>query len=290
MKLSTTINFFLYEDKGDYSSYFKDLKRYADLGFCCLDAIFCSAAAPFSPLRKENWKEWAKAIREEADRLGITFVQTHLPYYNFCDPKTGIQDETEEWIRRSIVCTQILGAYWTVSHPATDFASSLIETSKEKNLLYFRRHLDFAKEHQVGICMENMADFPEQGYPRSYCASVEELRDLVLTLRQDYENVGICWDFGHANLVYQDQVPCLEYLRDLIKVTHVHDNYGKEDEHKAPYLGTVNWEAILPVLKSCGYQGNFSYEVKRMRAEVPDQLQNSLWRHLRVVGEYLLSL
>lgn len=288
MRLSTTINFFLYQDEGEYQSYFKDLRRYAELGFHCLDAIFCSADAPFSPLRTEHWIEWAYAIRREADRLGITFVQTHVPFYNFCVP--GLCEEQEDLIQKTIVCTKILGAKWTVAHPATDFKSSLIEESKKKNLAYFKKHLEFAKEHQVGICIENMADFPGQGYPRSYCATVEELKDLVLTLREDYDNVGICWDFGHANLVYQDQVPCLLYLGDLIQVTHVHDNYGKEDEHKPPYLGSVNWEEIMPALKRCGYQGEFSYEVKRMKNYVPDNLQNSLWGHLRVVGEYLLSL
>lgn len=50
MKLSTTINFFTYEDDGSYSAYYYDLEHYAKLGFSHLDSIFCSADAPFSPL------------------------------------------------------------------------------------------------------------------------------------------------------------------------------------------------------------------------------------------------
>lgn len=290
MRLSTTINFFIYEDEGNYQSYFKDLKRYADLGFHCLDAIFCSADAPFSPLRKDNWMEWAQAIRSEADRLGITFVQTHVPFYNFCDPVTGINPDTEDIIRKSIVCTKILGAYWTVAHPGTDYGSALMEDSRKKNLEYFSGHLAFAKEHGVGICIENMADFPGRGFVRHYCGVMEELADLTETLKQTYDNVGICWDFGHANLMYKDQVPCLNYLGDRIKVTHVHDNYGIEDEHRAPFRGNINWAAIMQTLKTSGYQGDFSFEVKRMGNHVPDEVQNSLWRHLNVVGNYLLSL
>lgn len=291
MRLSTTINFFLDEDDGSYSAYYQDLEHYAELGFPCLDAIFCQADLPNSPLRRPDWKDWALKIKEKADSLGVTFVQTHLPYYNFCDPHTGIIEDMEELIRRSIVCTGIFGAKWTVSHPATAYHKSLIQDgSREQNLSYFRKHLQFAADYNVGICIENMADFPGQGYKRSYCATVEELKDLVDALHAEYDNVGICWDFGHANLVYADQVPCLKDLAPRIKVTHVHDNMGQNDEHRAPYLGNVNWAAIMPALLKSGYCGDFSFEVKRLAANVPAFIKDAYWNYMKTTGEYLLQL
>ena len=291
MRLSTTVNFFIYEDEGNYLSYYKDLEHYAELGFSCLDCIFCSADAAFSPLRLPNYEEWAYKIREKADQLGIRFVQTHVPFYNFCDPQKGIDPDKEEIIRRSIVCTKILGAFWTVAHPGTSCGDSLIgEGSRRKNLEYFSGHLEFAKRHNVGICIENMADFPGQGYPRSYCATVEELADLVDTLSQSWDNVGICWDFGHANLMYGDQIPCLEYLGSRIKVTHVHDNMGKTDEHRAPFLGNIKWDEIMKALVRCGYEGDFSFEVKRLAANVPENIKDSYWEYMKKTGGYLLSL
>lgn len=290
MRLSTTINFFIYEDDSSYRKCKEDLQRYAALGYKNLDAIFCSATEAFSPLRTDRWMHWAETMREEADRLGITFVQTHLPFYNFCHPVTGVIEDTEEISRRAIVCTKILGAKWTVAHPGTDFAASMIEESKRKNLEYFSRHLEYAKKYDVGICIENMADFPGQGFKRSYCATVEQLAELVDELAKSFDNVGICWDFGHANLVYKDQIPCLQYLSDRIKVTHVHDNYGENDEHRPPYMGNINWEAIMPALKEIGYQGDFSFEVKRMGAHVPEYLKDALWSYLHQVGDYLISL
>lgn len=291
MELSTTINFFIYPDDGSFSAYKDDLRRYASLGFKKLDAIFCSAAAQDSPLRKENWMDWAHAMREEADRLGISFAQTHVPFYNFCHPETGINEDTEDIVRKTIVCTGILGAYWTVAHPATAFGECfMVSESKKRNIEYFSGHLALAKENNVGICIENMADFPGQGYKRSYCAAVEELCDLVDTLNGSFDNVGICWDFGHANLVYRDQVPCLTLIGDRLKVTHVHDNRGENDDHLTPYLGNVNWEAIMPALRKIGYQGDFSFEIRRMTAPVPDELKDSMWLHAKKIGEYLMSL
>lgn len=292
MRLSTTINFFIYDDDGSYEAYKKDLRHYAELGFRNLDCIFCSATEPNSPLRTPHWEDWAKAIREEADRLGVTFVQTHVPFYNFCHPVTGVNKDTEDIVRKSIVCTEILGAKWTVSHPGTDFAASLHSVNLEKNKEYFARHLALAEKHGVGLCIENMADFPGQGFKRSYCATVEDLAELVDLLGERFSNVGICWDFGHANLVYRDQVPCLKYLGKRIKVTHVHDNSGTNDEHRFPYLGNVNWEAIMPTLTEIGYEGDFSFEVKRigLGTHLPEEIKDSMWLHMKRTGEYLLTL
>ena len=72
MKLSTTINFFTYEDDGSYSAYYYDLEHYAKLGFSHLDSIFCSADAPFSPLWTNRYEDWAHKIRKKADELGET--------------------------------------------------------------------------------------------------------------------------------------------------------------------------------------------------------------------------
>lgn len=290
VRLSTTINFFIYEDDGSYCSYKEDLRHYAELGFRNLDAIFCSATEKNSPLRTDGWEHWADSMREEAERLGITFVQTHVPFYNFCDPIMGVNADTEEIVKKSITCTKILGAPWTVSHPGTAYGSAMKQTSLEKNIEYFSRHLEQAQREGVGLCIENMADFPGQGYKRSYCAAVEELAELVDRLNRDFDKVGVCWDFGHANLVYSDQVPCLRYLGNRIKVTHVHDNSGEWDEHRVPYLGNVNWEAIMPTLKEINYQGDFSFEVKRLAAHVPEHIKDSMWMHMKRVGEYLISM
>lgn len=291
MRLSTTVNFFIYPGDGTMAPYFDDLRHYHALGYRALDAIFCSADAEGSPLWRDDWRDWAQRIAEEAARLDITFIQTHLPYYNFSPSGGGLREGTEEIVRRSIHCTGILGAKWTVSHPATDFEQPLmVEASREANLAYFAPHVVLAKEVGVGICIENMADFAGQGYDRSYCATVEELCELVDTLQARHGNAGICWDFGHANLVYKDQAACLRYIGKRLKMTHVHDNSGQRDEHLTPFRGNVNWQSAMAALREIGYEGDFSFEIRRMPLSVPRALHDSLWTHAKHVGEYLLTL
>ena len=66
--------------------------------------------------------------------------------------------------------------------------------------------------------------------------------------------------------------------------------YKRQDEHRVPYIGNVNWEAVMPALKRIGYEGDFSFEVKRLAAHVPESIKDSMWRHMMKTGEYLLSL
>ena len=88
MKLSTTINFFTYEDDGSYSAYYYDLEHYAKLGFSSSGLNFLlSGQHLFHHFATNHYEDWAYKIRKKADELGITFVQTHVPFYNFCDPK-----------------------------------------------------------------------------------------------------------------------------------------------------------------------------------------------------------
>ena len=73
--------------------------------------------------------------------------------------------------------------------------------------------------------------------------------------------MGICWDFGHANLMGIDQREALRVMGKRLKATHVADNSGKLDDHILPFQGNVNWRSILPVLSEIGYEGDLTFEI-----------------------------
>ena len=292
MRLSTTVNFFFPPYNESLEACIEEMKRYKALGFDNLDAIFCSAHAPDSFLREPDWQDRMQVLADAAKEIGITFVQSHVPFYNFYTMPAALPDDVEEMVDRSIISAGILGAPWTVAHPATALGASLpFAKSKEINLDYFSRRLEVCAKHNVGLALENMADFEGGGRNRWYCAQVEQLCDLIDTLDQNSGLVGACWDFGHANLVYADQTECLKTLGDRLKVTHVHDNAGRRDDHLSPFRGTVNWFDVMRTLAEMNYQHDFSFEVKRIVTPgVPEALKSSLWRHLKVVGDYLIRL
>jgi len=292
MRLSTTVNFFIPSLAASPSSCVVEMKRYKQLGFDYLDAIMCDAHAKYSPLRQPDWREWAHWIRQQADYIGVTFIQSHVPFYNFCAAPANLPGDMEEMVDRSIEAAAIFGASYTVAHPATALgAGMVVKVSKAANLDYFSRRLETAARCGIGIALENMADFDGGGRNRWYCAWVEELCDLINTLDAGSGLVGACWDFGHANLVYSSQREALLCLGSRLKVTHTHDNCGARDDHLSPFRGTVNWKEIMTTLADMGYERDLSFEVKRiLNPDADPVIIDSLWRHLHVVGDCLIEM
>jgi len=44
--------------------------------------------------------------------------------------------------------------------------------------------------------------------------------------------------------------------------THLHDNYGKTDEHLFPFEGTIEWPKVLEAFEKINYQGSLLLESK----------------------------
>jgi sugar phosphate isomerase/epimerase len=73
-------------------------------------------------------------------------------------------------------------------------------------------------------------------------------------------DVGICFDYGHANLM-GDLAEAIETVSGHLWTTHVHDNRGREDEHLVPFMGTINWETAMMETQKIGYDGVLMLEV-----------------------------
>ena len=292
MRLSTTVNFFAQPYVQSLENCIADMKRCRDLGYTVLDSIMCDAASHDSFLRLPDWEERMHKLAEAAKEMGVVFGQSHVPFYNVCQKPATLAEDIDEMVDRSIRAAGILGAPWTVIHPGTALGDpSPVSRSKALNLDYMRKRLETAEDCGVGLAIENMGCIRGGGRERRYCMDVEELCDLIDTLRQESKLVGACWDFGHANTIYADQTAALKMLGERLKVTHVHDNNSLWDEHIAPFRGTVDWFSIMRTLAEMDYQHDFSYEVKRIKDEaVPEEIKTSLREHLKVVGDYLVGL
>jgi sugar phosphate isomerase/epimerase len=73
-------------------------------------------------------------------------------------------------------------------------------------------------------------------------------------------DVGVCLDYGHAYLM-GDLGEAIESLSGHMWTTHVHDNGGRRDDHLAPYLGTIDWDAAMMATQKIGYDGILMFEV-----------------------------
>jgi sugar phosphate isomerase/epimerase len=74
------------------------------------------------------------------------------------------------------------------------------------------------------------------------------------------ESVGICMDFGHAHIM-GDVADAVETAAEHLIATHVHDNRRRDDDHLAPYMGTINWDTALVTMQKIGYDGTYLMEL-----------------------------
>jgi sugar phosphate isomerase/epimerase len=90
-------------------------------------------------------------------------------------------------------------------------------------------------------------------------SSAPTLVDLIED-RLEGLDVGICFDYGHANLM-GDLGEAIETVGGHLFTTHLHDNDGRSDDHRVPGAGTIDWDAAMMETLKIGYDGVLMFEV-----------------------------
>lgn len=137
--------------------------------------------------------------------------------------------------------------------------------------------------------------------------------DLVLSIVEalNRDDVGINLDSGHCFIglteknpqileqVLSEKIP--QTLPGLVKrigkklfTTHLHDNFGLNDDHQAPGFGYIDWETLVPAILETGYQGPLMMELTGMgvksRRTVPQLRKYPLKKEVIFSASYLNHL
>lgn len=259
----------------------------AEAGYRVLDINFCIAMNPSSPMRGDDWEGYVRRIGQVAEKCGVVFTQSHLPYYDVCRGSDRAP-VMEELIRRSIIGSGMLGVKWAVTHPFTVYGQEEDEAvQRQANLDYYAPHMALARSCGLGIALETDFDLPEQ---RIYCSRVDEL----IRLRDAFhdETAGICYDFGHANLMPQDGThrEKLNRIGSRLKALHVQDNHGETDEHLLPFFGSIDWADAMAGLRDIGFQGDLTFEVQEFGRALPKDMKHLTAELSLTVGKRLLEM
>ncbi|CAG7597347.1 hypothetical protein PAESOLCIP111_00139 [Paenibacillus solanacearum] len=299
MRLSTSTNIFtVNRNGGPLTDTLECIRRCAEAGFRVMDIDFRFVRHPAFFLTRDDWEWQFEAIGNEANKLGIEFSQSHMPFYEpihpadpyYTDPQLRAWFET--MCERAYYASSALGVQWAVVHGFTAYdgngAARSSKASKQETIAYYSPHLELAKRLGVGIAFENMCDIVGPAPQRRYTASYEELIDLVQSFHD--EAVGICWDFGHAHRMKYDPAEALGQIGKLLKATHVSDNFGEADSHLLPFMGTVPWEDVMRALGDIRYEGDLTLEAYGATDRLPAPLKQDALRLAHDAGQYLLSL
>jgi len=272
-------------------TYMRDsIHRCKAAGFTVLNATFCQAINGLTELVEDNWEALMYELRNEAEKIGVEFSQSHPVFLsghinNYPAEKL---EHYNEMMRRSIIASSILGVKWAILHPLEDRNKFALdpEANIRDNMEIYAPVVELAMKHNVGIAFENMIE--RANTKRRFCSHAAELAALIDAYNDP--RIGACWDFGHGNFLYKDQRPALRTLGKRLKATHVHDNYGNEDEHMFPFHGNINWKAIMPVLVEIGYEGDFVLETHKEFDHLPEEIKDDVAKVGYRIGNYCLSL
>lgn len=237
---------------------------------------------------EENPILFAEQMRAYCDSIGIRINQTHAPFYE----GIPMPDGYVERLKRCVEKSAILGADCVVVHADTWYEPKYIQWHYPTvvNTVYevFAPVVELAEKKGIKIAMESLFEVQGSLYHRTrLCSLVEELDDIVG--RFNCDSVGVCWDFGHANMAYgAEQFQAMKRLKSPIIATHVHDNIAKYDNHNLPFQGNIDWEEGMRTLAELGYEGDLTLEVGY--GGLPDSLVLNFIKYAYKTGESLVSL
>jgi sugar phosphate isomerase/epimerase len=266
MRLATTT--------GDLGPYYEDRSVAAPVrgmkatGLRHLDLSMYRIIYPGSPWLApgDGWKREIEQAAAAAAAEGLDFVQAHSPdgqHFGEGEARDALLLAT----RRSIEACAMLGVPHTVVHAQAIPGATPAEFMRE-NIAFYRLFEADAEKYGVALLVENSADAWNPGY---YLRTGKEMREFVETA--GIARLHICWDIGHANAQRLGQYADILAMGKELRALHVQDNYGHDDSHVMPLVGTTNFDRVLQGLKDVGYRGDFTFEggnTLRRRADWPN--------------------
>ena len=236
-------------------------------------------------LTKDGWQGIVEQAVIDANEIGVPLAIGHLPFIG----KGGTKDSEvlrafSEKMFRAIDAAKLSGIEYAVMHPnAANFPLVKYDHDEQRNttLELLSPFVEHANRVGLDVVVENMRVQSGKMQCHRYCMTAEELCDLADTL-----GIGICWDFGHAHLSGLKQSKALALVGDRLKVVHVNDNGGIEDDHVLPFSGQVDWKDAMHGLALTGFDGPFNFE---LAVRAPAELRRSYAAFMVDIANQLMS-
>jgi len=241
----------------------EQLRALTEYGFNSIDYFLTefNIGYPKRSIEEPVTPDYFSRLKDVAEASGAIIYQTHAPYPIY----TGDKPEDEAAfcsLVKSVEATALLGAKYMVVHPAKPpkYRHAVCKPYRKAiNMALMGALLPHLQEHGVVIALENMFYEDKKGIHPTACSRAPELLDYIATLADPH--FAICYDSGHANLIYHDGgVRLASELGAKIAVCHLHDNNGVYDDHLIPGEGKLNWDGLLTALKKSGFRGPLNYE------------------------------
>ena len=235
----------------------------------------------------ENYARYARDIRAHLDRVGISCNQAHAPFKFRYGMNRDISEPKYLNIVRAMESASILGAKNIVVHSVSvpedvDF--------EQYNIEYYRSFIPYCEAFGICVAVENL--FRRDAKRKRMVGklgSPQEINSIVKKI--DSPLIVACVDLGHASLTgYEPEDFVSRVDPSILKCLHVQDNDYLDDCHTVPYLGRLNWDAVMTALRSSGYEGDLTFEIVKYLQLFPTELIPDALRLAAAVGRHLISI
>ncbi|MDP2944839.1 MAG: sugar phosphate isomerase/epimerase family protein [Atribacterota bacterium] len=219
-------------------------------------------------------------MSKEFKKNEIEVISMHMPT-NSVDISL-IEEYDRVWSVREVEKTALallrLGGEILVVHPGSEIEDEKVRKARrEKSEQSLEEILKFCEHWGIKIALENTL-------PGKTGDSIPEILEIVRNFNS--KNLGICLDTGHCNITsslynHSGVVECLPEMKNYLCHLHIHDNFGKSDDHSQPFEGNIDWKGFIKSLKEVNYQGVFMFELRK---------KTNNEEMLRMIKEFYLNL
>lgn len=255
-------------------------------GFDALDFSYYSAHETEDVLG-DGYREYAKEMRKRFERAGMVCNQAHAPFSLKYGGTFDTSDINYLHIVRAIESASILGAENIIVHSITTPYDVDIE---EYNIAYFKTLVPYCEKFKIHIAIENLfIRDPKRKRLIGKFGSPKELNGLIDKIGSPWI-VG-CIDVGHSAIGGCEPEYFISELKpEYLRALHIQDNDYLGDNHNLPFVGMLDWEAIMKALKTAGYKGDLTFEIGSYTDKFPKELFPEMLKFIASVGRYLISL
>src|ERR1700723_3998855 len=197
-----------------------------------------------------NRKQHVREIADWFRTSGVGLHSVHAPLYadyewgrtgapqmNVASADRASRIEAMDEIKRALELAEQIPFRFLVQHLGVS-GESFDDRKFEAAMTSIEHLRAFAKPLGVRILLENIPN--ELSTP-------DRLIEMIRTAH--FDDVGICFDFGHAHIMGSIS-EAFEILKRLVCSTHVHDNAKVKDSHLWPGEGTIDWKEAMELLRS----------------------------------------
>ena len=208
---------------------------------------------------------YAKVLIADGTSAGVKFVDAHAPFGIGEDLNLPFENARHAMLMRFKLAFEIsadLGLESITCHVGNtppEYAEYSLEHLHACAIRSLEELLPTAERLGLTIAIENI--WSPTNTPEKLVAIINHFKS---------DNLGLCYDAGHANLMAKDcgaedsrpirawkdfgPIPydahILEKMLPHVTTCHLQDNHGLQDEHLLPGRGTVVWPHVIDLLKT----------------------------------------